>query len=222
MSRKTILCLCPTAWDEHSIRRQEEQSRYAFLFHGRYAPEHPEQLDVLAFIEETVQRYSGAGIAGVIGTHDYPGSILSAIIAARLGLVGPRPAALLRAQHKLHSRQVQAAACPEVTPTFFPVAPEEPQREDLRFPFFIKPVKVGDVHPRVPARRAGGSRWISRARPPAPRWLRQALQHAVACVRSRRSGCIAVHRRRDAHRQPGHGRGVSRAESPASPASSTP
>lgn len=141
MPRKTILCLCPTDWDRHCIQRQAVQSQYSFLFHGSYAPEHPEQLDVLAFIEETVQRYRGAGLAGVISTHDYPGSILSAVVASRLGLAGPRPASMLRAQHKLHSRQVQAAACPEVVPAFFPVEPEAPLREDLRFPLFIKPVK---------------------------------------------------------------------------------
>lgn len=117
------------------------QSQYEFFLHGSYAPEHPEQLDVLAFIDETAQRYEGVGLDGVIGTHDYPGSILAAIIAARLGLPGPSPQALLRAQHKLHSRHIQAAVCPQVVPQFFAIDPERPTVDGVRFPFFIRPVK---------------------------------------------------------------------------------
>lgn len=124
------------------------QAQYEFLHHGSYAPEHPEQLDVLAFIDETVQRFAGVALDGVIGTHDYPGSILAAIVASRLGLPGPSPRALLRAQHKLHSRRIQQAVCPEVVPQFFAIAPDvcpnvsqQSVLDEIRFPFFIRPVK---------------------------------------------------------------------------------
>lgn len=151
--RKTVLHLCPTSWDRANLAREEVQAQYDVLFHGSYPPEHPEEIDALDFIADTVRRYARVPLDGVVSTHDYPGSILAAIVASRLGLPGPRPQALLRAQHKLHCRQVQAAACPEIVPSFFAVdpaqppqqppeqPPEQPDAEGMRFPFFIKPAK---------------------------------------------------------------------------------
>lgn len=139
--RKTILFVCPTAWDLHNLERPEVQEQYDILFHGQYAPEHPERLDVLAFIADTVNRYGGRGIDGVVSTHDYPGSILAAITARQLGLPGPRPESILVAHHKLHSRRLQAVACPDLVPNFFAIEPDPPSSTLSRFPLFIKPAK---------------------------------------------------------------------------------
>ena len=78
----------------------------------------------------------------MITSSDYPGAVVAAALAARLGLSGARPAAVLRASHKWYSRLAQREAVPEAVPRFALVDPFQPTRPlALDFPCFVKPVK---------------------------------------------------------------------------------
>ncbi len=72
---------------------------------------------------------------GVVGSKDRS-ALLAALVAARRGLPGPAPEAVLRCQHKPTARAVQRRAAPESVPGFAVLdgaAPFPP-------PFFVKPV----------------------------------------------------------------------------------
>ena len=79
----------------------------------------------------------------MITSDDYPGSALAAVIAQRLGLPGPDPAAVLLCQHKYLARAEQAKHAPHAVPDFalIDVAADAPLPAGLRFPLFVKPVK---------------------------------------------------------------------------------
>ena len=99
-----------------------------------------EVTDVEQEIERIVSKYQGLGIDGVISTDDYPGSTLASIIAERFGLPGVPPRADLVCQHKYHARIAQRTAVAEAVPEF-ELLGSECRSANLRFPFFIKPVK---------------------------------------------------------------------------------
>jgi hypothetical protein len=71
---------------------------------------------------------------GVVGTKDRS-ALLAAIVAERLGLPGPSPAALLACQHKPTSRRHQQRLLPAATPAFALADGQPP----FPFPFFVKP-----------------------------------------------------------------------------------
>lgn len=142
MARKRVLYLFPTAWD----RRQLEACRSAWErgFDVRFAaPDDlhtPWDLDPLEYVERTVERERGR-IDGVTSSSDYPGAMVAAAVATRLGLPGPRPEDVLRCAHKLRSRERQREAAPEAVPGFRAVRHDRPQASDLTYPCFVKPVK---------------------------------------------------------------------------------
>jgi len=78
-------------WDEAELPRIERTGRCRVLPCGTDVSEHPEQFDALDFIERAVAASEGKAIDGVMASDDYPGSILAAAIACRLGLPGPHP-----------------------------------------------------------------------------------------------------------------------------------
>ena len=80
-------------------------------------------------------------IDGVFSASDYPGAIVAAAIATRLGLHGAKPEAVLRASHKYYSRRSQREVAPEAVPRFALVRPGGGARLPFPFPVFVKPVK---------------------------------------------------------------------------------
>ena len=103
-------------------------------------PEAFEIADIEQEIERIVSKYHGIGIDGVVSTDDYPGSTLASIAAERFGLPGVSPRADLLCQHKYHARVAQLVATPEAVPEF-ELLNSQCRYANLRFPFFIKPVK---------------------------------------------------------------------------------
>ncbi len=78
----------------------------------------------------------------MIATDEYLGSAIGAIVARRLGVPGPDPAALLRTQNKYEARLAMARIVPEATPRFALVDAEAPGAScDLGYPCFVKPVR---------------------------------------------------------------------------------
>src|SRR6185312_1405501 len=78
-------------------------------------------------------------VDGVVGTGDYPGCMLAALVSERLGLPGSPPREITLLSHKLYSRQIQQRLVPEATARFGSFAPSRP--EVAAYPAFVKPVK---------------------------------------------------------------------------------
>ena len=145
MSR--VLVLCPNAWDREALNRPAVRDRHEVLFAGEelingLTPWTILTFDVDRWMDRTAARFKGQGLNAVVGTGDYPGSMLAAGVAERLGLpsAGLRP--VVELSHKLISREIQRAAAPEATPDFEAVDPfsrDMPRR--LPYPYFLKPVK---------------------------------------------------------------------------------
>lgn len=139
-----IAVVLPTTWDLLELRCGDGAWRERY----ELVPVLPEDDDIAwdwdwsRWLETTARDLAGK-VDGVISSGDYPGCILGALLARRLGLPGPDPAALLRASHKYHARIVQAAAVPEATPRFALVDLDDPRvPAKLGYPCFVKPVKA--------------------------------------------------------------------------------
>lgn len=154
-SPRKVLLAYPTAWDPPQL-----EACHA-AWEGRYAPLLGEPSDAastwdedaLAWVDraEREHRAGGAGrvaLHGVASSSDYPGAIVAAELAGRLGLPGARPEALIRAGHKWYSRLAQRRAVPEATPRFALLDPARPDdaadavaAAAIDFPCWVKPVK---------------------------------------------------------------------------------
>jgi len=145
--RPRVLVLCPGTWDKEGLKARFD-TRYALLHDGENLVETPSlwaglRFDVFRWVERTVERWRGEGLAGVVGTGDYPGCLLAALVGERLGLPVPPPRVVVQLSHKYYSRCIQREWVPEATPEFVPLNPfsSKPGLERLGFPMFIKPVK---------------------------------------------------------------------------------
>jgi len=112
-------------------------------------------LDAVRYAEGLVERYRGR-IDAVWSNDEQFGCLLAAVVADRLGLPGARPAAIVRAQHKLLLREVLAGACPalSVVASTLPCSVRdrrlgdavwiaaEVARQARTWPLFCKPVKA--------------------------------------------------------------------------------
>ncbi|MEO5677880.1 MAG: ATP-grasp domain-containing protein [Usitatibacter sp.] len=92
-------------------------------------------------IADLVERFSGSGLHAVISTDDYPGSVIAAVVAKRLGLPGISPVASLRCQHKYLCRLDQQRLVPQAAVKFSLVDSRAPTLRVLDYPVFVKPVK---------------------------------------------------------------------------------
>jgi hypothetical protein len=139
---KSVLFLFPTLWDRRQLEvcRAAWEKRFEIVFAGPEDSDCPWDFDPERFVEETAERFGGR-IHGVASSSDYPGVALAAILARRLGLPGPAPAAILACGHKVYSRVAQRAAIPEATPRFSLVSPPFPGAVPHVYPCFIKPAK---------------------------------------------------------------------------------
>lgn len=91
-------------------------------------------------IDEILLSVRNIDISGVMSSNDFPGCILSSIIAQKKGLCAPDPSIVLGLQHKFHSREMQRSFVPEATPEYFLC--EENSRYRGNFPCFVKPVRA--------------------------------------------------------------------------------
>ena len=142
-----VLVLCPGAWDIQAFGCRFDR-RYELLYEGQRLVETHSMWELLYFdifrwVDRTVRAFSGMGLAGIVGTGDYPGCILASLVGERLGLRVPRPEVVVRLSHKYYSRQLQEQFVPEAVPAFevFDPSAGTPPPRQLGFPFFVKPVK---------------------------------------------------------------------------------
>jgi len=145
---RRILALFPSAWDRAEFASPRYAGCFEFILAGPDRLRFPRNLSLLTFnvhdfIENLVARHGRARIDGVVSTDDMIGVAVAAIVARRLGLPGPDPAAVIRAQHKYCARLAQQRALPEATPAFalLPARNGHDGVPGLAFPLFLKPVK---------------------------------------------------------------------------------
>ena len=154
VSMANVLFICPTHRDHRELARLNGRAPHNYFFHD-YASLALEDLtageppsgeaipDALQELERVLTRCDQEKIQAVASTDDYPGSTMASLVAAARRLPGTAPQANLFCQHKFFSRQLQAAAAPEVVPEFqlIDVAGEVAGDVLMKFPFFVKPVK---------------------------------------------------------------------------------
>lgn len=96
--------------------------------------------------EEALLRFDGP-IDAVIGYNDIPVSTMLPILCEKFGTHSTSLESLLKCEHKYWSRSVQREAIPGHIPKFTCFDPFDDQalkriaESDLRFPFFVKPIK---------------------------------------------------------------------------------
>lgn len=105
-------------------------ARLDHQFHVHYAG--PDLDSIESFDAKTlVGDLSALPAEAVVGTKDRS-ALVAALVAARRGLPGPRPDALVACQHKPTARETARRVVPEATPRFGPPEALDP-------PFFVKP-----------------------------------------------------------------------------------
>lgn len=142
-----ILWIGPNAWDREELAARA--GRFEIIEDPAYSL--PESIGpsllfrrfhVLRQVEDIVASYRGRRVEGVIGTDDFLSCGIAAVVARRLGLPGPDPAAVLLCQHKYYARIRQRDVAPDCVPPFALVDPAggRPPLEG-GFPIFVKPVR---------------------------------------------------------------------------------
>jgi len=138
---KRILLVGPTAFDDAETAHVVDDvvwTRFA-----AYDTSRPQDVDVVAVLDEARRRFAPGDFDGVIGTHDYPASLLAAAIGERLQTPSTTLAAMLRAQHKAAARDVQRQVVPDLLPMGWVLAarPSAAELRTLRYPLFARPAK---------------------------------------------------------------------------------
>ena len=150
-ARRRVLVVFETQWDRKQLLacREAWEDRVEFVFVEPADADCAWNFDALGLVERAVSGALGR-IDAVLSSSDYPGAIVAAAIAARLGLPGPRPERVIAASHKYYSRIAQRRAVPEAVPRFGLVDPARPDAPaPIAFPCFVKPVKGSySVHAR--------------------------------------------------------------------------
>jgi len=121
-------------------------------FHGLVEPAKvydTQQFDIPAMLAESeavLDNFDGS-IDAIVGYMDFPVSTMLPILCEKYGTRNASLEALLKCEHKFWSRKVMHEAIPEHTPGFTAFDPFNDAAlskigdADLRFPFFVKPIK---------------------------------------------------------------------------------
>lgn len=101
---------------------------------------------MLAEAEATLDAFDGS-IDAIVGYIDFPVSTMLPLLCKKYGTRNASLESLLKCEHKYWSRKVMAEVIPDHTPTFTAFDPFDDNalskigEADLRFPFFVKPIK---------------------------------------------------------------------------------
>ena len=101
-------------------------------------------LDLDRYADRIAERGRARGWAAVVSHHELYGALVAAMVAERLGLVGPTVAAVLACQHKLYARTVLQEVCPQENLRFTAVdaRPSISPPQCLGFPVYLKPARA--------------------------------------------------------------------------------
>lgn len=129
-----IIVVAPQARDRSLIAAAGLDRRYRVRFAGPDL-DTTDDFEPRAFLDE----WATARADGVVGTKDRS-ALLASLLAERLGLPGPTPAALVNCQHKGRSRAMQAHVAPAATPHFTIVRSADDPPPACPAPWFAKPI----------------------------------------------------------------------------------
>ncbi|MGR2738866.1 ATP-grasp domain-containing protein [Billgrantia sp. Q4P2] len=125
-----------------------------YEFHGLlslqevvHAEEYPFDRLVSDALKE-LEEFSGK-VDAIVGYWDFPTSALVPVLRSRLGLPGPSLEAVLTCEHKYWSRVEQRRIMSECVPSFQAIDPFDdsaPDKLEIDFPFWIKPIKAHSSH----------------------------------------------------------------------------
>ncbi len=141
---KNIVIISPTQRDRREIDIISKEKGYShnYIFYGDNPRERLTDFDPFRFLETFEKDFRKIAIDGIIGTHDYPGSLLASILCERYGLASIGIIPNIMCQNKYYSRMIQKDTVPGAVPGFTLIDPHDPGRSGPPgFPFFIKPVK---------------------------------------------------------------------------------
>ena len=147
VARQRILVVCATDWERTAIAAPDLQRQYEFIhccdeLYDSLGLHRALRFNVHRYLDGVSAAHRDRGIAGILGTGDYPGCIFGAYIAEGLGLPGPRTRDIVLLSHKYYSRELQQRLVPEATPPFRVLdARRAPTAKALGFPLFVKPIK---------------------------------------------------------------------------------
>lgn len=104
------------------------------------------EIPALGLLATAIERIEKAGVEpdAIITYWDFPGTVLSAMLNARFGLIGPSPRSVFKCEHKAWSRAEQRKSIPEHIPIAMAFDPRDEDafhKLNLLPPFWIKPVK---------------------------------------------------------------------------------
>ena len=108
-----------------------------------------QEFDIAAMLREaeaTLDAFDGS-IDAIVGYIDFPVSTMLPLLCAKYGTRNASLESLLKCEHKFWSRKVMAEVIPEHVPKFTAFDPFDDNalsrigEADLRFPFFVKPIK---------------------------------------------------------------------------------
>ena len=130
------------------------------------------RFDLDRFAQRQAARARRRRWAGVLSHHEQFGALAAALTAQAAGLPGTSPQAIVACQHKLHTRRVLQAVCPEANLAFqvLPMRYGGEVPAGLPYPSFVKPVKAAFS---VLARRVGSATELHRHTRfgPHERWI---------------------------------------------------
>jgi hypothetical protein len=107
-----VLVACPQERDRREVAAAGLDGRFRVRFAGPDLDAHS-SWEAEAIVEEL----AALPVDGIAGTKDRS-ALVASLVAARRGLPGPVPAALVRCQHKPTTREIGRRAVPEATPRF--------------------------------------------------------------------------------------------------------
>ncbi|MBP3193015.1 ATP-grasp domain-containing protein [Natronogracilivirga saccharolytica] len=121
----------------------------SYTFHGLIPPEEAEDADdynipvMLNELEKKLIKFNGS-VDAIVTYIDFPISMMTPILRPKFGLTSPSLESILKCQHKYWGRVVQKEIVPDAVPRFCALDPfaDDPYASvDLKFPFWLKPVK---------------------------------------------------------------------------------
>lgn len=149
---RNVLVICPTGREHRDLPSLAARLDCRIIFEDFAGDvfddlltigEADQRLDMLALIEQTIERHRLSDISGVTSAVGYPGMSVASIMAKHFGLPGPSIECVLMCEHKYYSRIAQQALVPQATPSFQLIDPHHPNhiKEEIGLPLFLKPVK---------------------------------------------------------------------------------
>jgi hypothetical protein len=100
--------------------------------------------DLLTRARAQLAGFDGS-VDALVAHWDFPTSLLAPILAKELAIPSPSLESLVKSEHKYWSRLEQRASVPECVPAFAAFDPFDDHaldKIDVRFPFWVKPVKA--------------------------------------------------------------------------------